>query len=88
MIAYHGIAESQRLALLDCLYQQSFPAPGQFVEFFCDGKITKVQRLVDSRLEDTDLRVLFDYLDESVVLHVLGTCLLERKLLFISRHVG
>ena len=84
----HGIAESQRICLLDHLHQQPFPAPGRFVEFpFSDGKVTKVQRLLDARLEDTDLRMLFDHLDETVVLNILGTVLLERKLLFISQSI-
>lgn len=48
----------------------------------------RIQRLVDTRLEDIDLRVLFDHLDDSVVLSILGTVLLERKLLFVSRSFG
>ena len=88
LVSRHGIAESQRICLLDHLHKQSFPAPGLFIEFpFYDGKVTKVQRLLDARLEDMDLRMLFDHLDESAVLNILGTVLLERKLLFISKSI-
>jgi hypothetical protein len=42
---------------------------------------------LDGRLEDIDLRVLFERLNETVVLHVLGTVLLERKLIFVSQNL-
>jgi hypothetical protein len=92
LVSRHGAAESQRLALLDYLYKQSFPAPGRFIDFppMDNGRTSgcKVQRMLDARLEDMDLRVLFDHVDETVVLNILGTVLLERKLLFISRNIG
>jgi len=47
----------------------------------------KIQRLMDDRLEDVDLRVLFEQLSETVVLHVFGTVLLERKLVFVSQNL-
>lgn len=93
MVSRHGVAVSQRLALLDCLHKQPFPNPGRFVEFPAEspnavsGKVNKVQRLLDGRLEDVDLRVLFERLNETTVLHVLGTVLLERKLIFTSQNL-
>ena len=90
MVARHGASVSQRLALLDCLHRQPFPNPGRFVEFPAESpgnKVNKVQRLLDGRLEDIDLRVLFERLNETVVLHVLGTVLLERKLIFVSQNL-
>lgn len=94
MVSRHGIAESQRMILLDSLHKQPFPNPGRFVEFPPEAltggpsKVSKVQRLLDGRLEDIDLRVLFEQLNETVVLHVLGTVLLERKLIFVSQNLG
>ena len=96
MVSRHGIAESQRMALLDSLHKQPFPNPGRFVEFPPEpsslaggsNRMSKVQRLLDGRLEDIDLRVLFEQLNETVVLHVLGTVLLERKLIFVSQNLG
>ncbi len=92
MVSRHGASVSQRLALLDCLHKQPFPNPGRFVEFPAEtpgngNKVNKVQRLLDGRLEDIDLRVLFERLNETVVLHVLGTVLLERKLIFVSQNL-
>lgn len=93
MVSRHGASVSQRLALLDCLHKQPFPNPGRFVEFPSESptngnKVNKVQRLLDGRLEDIDLRVLFERLNETVVLHVLGTVLLERKLIFVSQNLS
>lgn len=83
----HGTSESQRAILFDYLYAQKFPAPGRFVEFPLDSKVVKLQRMFDYRLEDIDLRVLFDHLNETTVLHILATVLLERKLIFISQNL-
>lgn len=84
--------------MLDYLYRQDFPRPGRTIELpdhsptgVSPGSSqqppppTKIQRLLDGRLEDVDLRVLFEQLNETVVLHVLGTVLLERKLIFVSQ---
>ena len=83
----HGTSESQRAVLFDYLYAQKFPSPGRFIEFPLDGKVVKLQRMLDNRLEDIDLRVLFDHLNETTVLHILATMLLERKLIFISQNL-
>ena len=53
-----------------------------------NGKGSKIQRLLDGRLEDNDLRVLFERLNETVILNVLGTVLLERKLVFVSQNLA
>lgn len=92
MVSRHGVSVSQRLALLDCLHKQPFPSPGRFVEFPAEtptggNKVAKVQRLLDGRVEDIDLRVLFERLNETVILHILGTILLERKLIFVSQNL-
>jgi hypothetical protein len=90
MVPRHGASVSQRLALLDCLHKQPFPSPGGFVEFPPENlgngnKVNKVQRLLDESLENFDLKGLFERLNETVILHVLGTVLLERKLIFVSQ---
>ena len=94
MVALHGAAESQRTSMLNHLHSQSFPRPGRSVELLphlnnseMDPPSAKIQRLLDGRLEDVDLRVLFEQLNETVVLHVLGTVLLERKLIFVSQNL-
>jgi len=43
---------------------------------------------LDYRLEDIDLRALFHHLSETIVLHILATLLLERKLIFISKNLS
>ncbi|XP_046654044.1 DENN domain-containing protein 2C-like [Daphnia pulicaria] len=93
MVPRHGASVSQRLALLDCLHKQPFPSPGGFVEFPPENlgngnKVNKVQRLLDESLEDFDLKGLFERLNETVILHVLGTVLLERKLIFVSQDLS
>lgn len=92
MASRHGVSVTQRSALLECLHKQPFPNPGRCVELppdvLANGKIGKIQRLLDGRLEDNDLRVLFERLNETAVLHVLGTLLLERKLVFVSQNLS
>lgn len=93
MVALHGSTESQRTTMLDFLHSQSFPKPGKSVRLLPKLKNSemdqpsatiKIKRLLDDRLEDVDLRVLFEQLNENVVKHVFGTVLLERKLIFVS----
>ena len=92
MASKHGVSVTQRTALLECLHKQSFPNPGRWVELppdaLSNGKAGKIQRLLDGRLEDNDLRVLFERLNETAILHVLGTVLLERKLVFVSHNLS
>lgn len=91
MVARHGASEAHRSAMLESLHRQPFPLPGRTVELPGDPSHSppaQVKRLLDGRLEDVDLRVLFERLNEQVVLHVLGTILLERKLIFVSQNLS
>lgn len=92
LVSKHGASVAQRGVLLECLHRQPFPSPGRFVELPHDalavGRSGKIQRLLDGRLEDNDLRVLFERLNETAILHVLGTVLLERKLIFVSHNLA
>ena len=95
MVSLHGSTELQKTSMLDHLYSQRFPKPGKSIDllpYFSDSEMdppvaNKIQRLMDDRLEDVDLRVLFEQLSETVVLHVFGTVLLERKLIFVSQNL-
>ena len=94
MVALHGSSKAQRTSVLDHLHSQSFPTPGGSLELLpnqnnseMDQNSVKIERPLDDRLENVDLRVLFEKLSETVVLHVFGTVLLERKLIFVSRHI-
>ena len=87
--ARHGSTDIQMNSFLHILHSHVLPSPGKslhIVDSSAERKtLFNIKHPVDSHLEDANLSFLIDSLDFTIFTKILGTVLLERRLIFSSK---
>uniref|UniRef100_A0A8D8YHJ7 Suppression of tumorigenicity 5 protein n=2 Tax=Cacopsylla melanoneura TaxID=428564 RepID=A0A8D8YHJ7_9HEMI len=90
---HHGVSESAQMSLIRDLYSQPYPSPGQSVKVFVERngnqeKMELIKRPLVGKNEDTDLIKVLDTIGPHLFVQVLGSLLLERKVILLSNSIS